>query len=250
MSNSFGSVCDDFYCDMYINTELTLPTERETVLAFFNKVQKIYPTMGCFYKREEGDYCLEEDRESNSCRWVILDSNRVISGYINPDDVSDAFSQHEHIIDTVPYMLGINHLDVDSLDLVFSMDFDYKGNHDELISSALLHETPYSALLDINNSRPIGYSPSYIVSLSEDCRTQLKITVESKTSLYEVRKGSFREQAITLAVAFRQYPRPNEKFDTMGAFRNLCSMGQTIMHEKIVPAFVNPIAREISHRRS
>jgi len=32
MSNAYSSLCDDFYLDMYVNTELELPTQRDTVL--------------------------------------------------------------------------------------------------------------------------------------------------------------------------------------------------------------------------
>ena len=49
MANGYASLCDDFYLDMFVNTELELPFESDTVLAFFERIQKQYPTMGaCF----------------------------------------------------------------------------------------------------------------------------------------------------------------------------------------------------------
>ncbi len=42
--NSYSSLCDDFYLDMYINTELELPTGRDTILSFFERIQKQFPS--------------------------------------------------------------------------------------------------------------------------------------------------------------------------------------------------------------
>jgi hypothetical protein len=70
MSNAYSSLCDDFYLDMYVNTELELPTQRDTILAFFERIQKQFGSMGCFYRREDNEYCLEEDRSAGRYRWV------------------------------------------------------------------------------------------------------------------------------------------------------------------------------------
>ena len=59
----YGSLCDDFYVNMNLGTEMELPANRETVLHFFERVQKTYPTMRNFYSRERGDFVLEEDKE-------------------------------------------------------------------------------------------------------------------------------------------------------------------------------------------
>ncbi|GAJ17584.1 unnamed protein product, partial [marine sediment metagenome] len=77
------------------------------------------------------------------------------------------------------------HLDIDSLDVTFAMDFDYAGSHDEVIAEALLAQTAFSGLLDLPSARPIGFSPAVVVALSDDCRTQARISVESKTSVVE-----------------------------------------------------------------
>ena len=39
-ANSYNSLCDDFYIDMYVNTELDLPTARDTILTYFERIQK------------------------------------------------------------------------------------------------------------------------------------------------------------------------------------------------------------------
>src|SRR5205807_10193331 len=45
----YHSYCDDYYVNMNLNTEMDLPTSRETVLHFFEQVKKTYPAMRNFY---------------------------------------------------------------------------------------------------------------------------------------------------------------------------------------------------------
>ena len=164
--DSYNSLCDDFYLDMYINTELDLPTQRDTVLAFFERIQKQFPSMGCFYRRENNEYCLEEDRNLGQYRWITLETDRIGSGVLNPSDFEMAYRQDRLVLELVPYMLSVSHLDIDSVDVTFAMDFDYKGSHDEVISEALFGSTAFNCLLDLPGARPIGFSPTAVVALS------------------------------------------------------------------------------------
>ena len=177
MPNSYRSLCDDFYLDMYINTQLDLPTQRDTILAFFERIQRQFPSMGRFYRREKNEYCLEEDRDLGQYRWITIEVDRIGSGVVNPPNFEEAYSQDRLVIELVPYMLGVSHLDINSLDVTFAMDFDYAGSHDEVIAEALFGSTAFSCLLDLPSARPIGFSPTVVVALSDDECTQARISV-------------------------------------------------------------------------
>ncbi|RKY12455.1 MAG: hypothetical protein DRP65_01210 [Planctomycetota bacterium] len=250
MFSSYGSLCDDFYVDMHVNTELDLPTQRDTILAFFERIGKQFPTMGNFYRRDNGDFCLEEDLHGQKHRWVTLEVDRICSGCANPVDVEDAYSLHRLVLDLSEYMLGVSRLDIDSLDVIFVMDFDYRGNHDEVIAEALFASTAFAGLLDVPGARPIGFAPTVAIALDEDCRTQVRVSVESRTSVYEVRNKKYKEaEPISLYFAVRRYPKPDEKFDAIGSFDAQCVIAQRIMDEKIVPNFVGPLTNAIAQRR-
>jgi hypothetical protein len=250
MSNGYITLCDDFYLDMYINTELDLPTERETILAFFERIQRQFPSMGCFYRRDNNEYCLEEDRNAGQYRWITLEVDRIGSGAVNPANFEDAFNQDKLVLDLVPYMLGVNHLDIDSLDVTFAMDFECSGSHDEIIAEALFGSTAFSCLLELPSAKPIGFSPAVVVALSDDCRTQARIGVESKTSVGEGGKQKFKsDEAISLFFTIRQYPSGTEKFDALKSFEYQCQMAQELMAEKIVPNFVQPLTSVIAQKR-
>ncbi len=250
-ANSYSSMCDDFFVDMYVNTELDLPTERDTVLTFFDRIQKQFPMMGRFLRREKNEYYLEEDHSAGHYRWVSLEGDRVGSGLANPSTFEEAYRQDRLILELMPYMLGVSPLDVDSLDLTFAMDFDCVGNHDEVIAEALFAGSAFSGLLDWPHSRPIVFSPAMVVALSEDQRTQARISIESKTSVYEPgEKEQERDDAITLSLTIRRYPCANERFDAVASFEQQCQLAETLMAERIVHYFVQPLAEVIAQRRS
>ena len=248
--NSYSSLCDDFSVDMYLSTELVLPSSRDTLLTFFERIQRQFPSMGSFARRENGEHCLEESSDSGQYRWVTVENNRVGAGYVNPPTFGDAYALDRLVLQLAPYMLGVSHLDVGSLDVTFMMDFIYEGNHDEIIAEALFERSPLGCLLDLPGSKAIGFSPSVITALSEDCRLQARIGVESRTSAYEVRNAKYRsDEPISLYLTVRQYPKADEKFDMMASFAHQCRVGEELMASKIVPNFVRPLANAISHRR-
>ena len=250
MSNSYSSLCDDFYLDMHINTELDLPMERDTILAFFERIQKQFPSMGCFYRRENNEYCLEEDHNAGQYRWVTLETDRIGSGVVNPSSFEDAYRQDKLVLELVPYMLGVNHLDIDSLDVTFGMDFDYRGSHDEVIAEALFGSTAFNCLLDLPSAKPIGFSPAVVMALSDDCLIQARINVESKTSLYEPGgKRQSSDEAISLSFTIRRYPASTGKFDALKSFEYQCRLAEELMAEKIIPNFVQPLTETIAQKR-
>lgn len=248
--DSYNLFCDDFYLDMVINTELDLPTQRDTILSFFERIQKQFPSMGCFYRSAKNEYCLEEDTNLRSYRWVTLQGDRIGSGVVNPSSFEDSYAQGRLIIELIPYMLSVSHLDIDSLDVTFAMDFDYRGNHDDVIAEAFFASTPFACLLDLPNAGAVGFSPSVIVSLSKDCLTQARISVESKTSFCHHRKERQKsEQAITLSFTVRQYPSSNAKFDALKSFENQGRIAEQLMAERIVPNLVQPLTDTIAQKK-
>jgi hypothetical protein len=248
-SNAFSSLCDDFYVDMYVNTELELPARRDTVLAFFERIQKQYPSMGYFYRGDNGAYCLEEGRNTGQYRWVALEMDRLGSGVVNPAAFEDAYSQDRFILDLMPYMLSVSHLDIDSLDVVFAMDFDCADGHDEVIAEAL-SATRLGCLRDLLGAKTIDFSPSMVVALSDDCRTQARICLESRTSIYDPDKQrQCLDEPITLSLSIRRYPSNTEKFDALKSFENQCRLAEELMAEKIVPNLIQPLISVIAQRR-
>ena len=247
--NNYNLLCDEFFLDMYVNTELELPSGRDTILSFFERIQKQFPSMLNFYRRDN-NYYLEEDSSAGEYRWLVLEKCRIGSGVVNPASPECAFSQDRLILELMPYMLGVNHLDVVSLDVTFGMDFDYKGSGDEVIAEALLGSSGFGSLFDLPGCRPIDLSPSVVVALSEDGRTQARVSIESRTGIYESgERDKADDKAISLYFTVRQYRYADRKFDAQKSFENQCRLAEELMAEKIVPYFVRPLTNIIAQKR-
>jgi hypothetical protein len=250
MTDSFGSFCDDFYVDLGVNTQLELPSQRDTVLSFFEQIRKRFPKMVNFTRRDDGEYLLEEEKDSAKYRWVSLESERLIAGCAEPDKLEEAYALHREVLDLMPYMLGVTALDIDSIDITFTMDFDYQGNHDEVIAEALLAGSSFGSMFDINGAKTIGCNPSMIVSLSEDYRLQARIAVESRTTLYDLKNEKFKQaEPISLYFTIRRHPSPMTAAELIESYRKQCAMAEQMMFDRVLPYFVQPLVSAIAQRR-
>src|SRR4030095_13815545 len=106
MPNRYCSFCEDFYVNMRLGSQMALPHQRETVLHFFEQVQKQFPNMSRFRKADNGDPNLEEDRGKQSYRWMCLETRRLSSGHVNPASIEEAMGLHTLLLQQAPYQLG------------------------------------------------------------------------------------------------------------------------------------------------
>jgi len=189
--NPYGSLCDDFYVNMTLSTEMDLPNNREALLHFYERIQKSYPSMRNFYCREKGDFVLEEDKGRGQYRWSSIELRRICSGQVNPDHLDDALGQHRLLLDLAPYMLSVSPLDCEALDLLFGFDFTYRGNHNQLVAEALGVSPAMEKLAEAAGGTVIAFEPSLTVAIDDDCRLQCRLSVETRTNAYQVRTAAW-----------------------------------------------------------
>jgi len=244
----YGSLCDDFYVNMNLGTEMELPANRETVLHFFERVQKTYPTMRNFYSRERGDFVLEEDKEQGAYRWCTIEPRRVCSGQVNPNSIDEAMQQHKLILELAPYTLSVSPLDCEALDLLFGFDFSYRGNHNQLLADVLGVSPSMAPALELPGIAVVNYEPSLTIAMDPDCRTQLRLSVEARTNAYQVRTDEFPEEQLSVYVTARQYGSlsPDKTFvDTLDRLRTLC---HDAIDGYVIQHILEPLGRAISLR--
>jgi hypothetical protein len=244
--NQYGSLADDFYINMNLSTEMKLPDNRETVSDFFERIQKAYPSMRNFYTRDNGDFVLEEDKDQGQQRWMSIEPRRICSCYVNPDTPEVANEQHLLVLQLIPYMLTIKPLDCEALDYMMVFDFSYRGNHDELVAEALGPGSSLEFLTEIPGSQVLNFEPSLTISLDETCRTQARLMIETRTSAYQVRRGDFPEDPISVYFTVRQYGSldPGTSFEeTMLKLRDHC---EELLDEYVIDQVLKPLATAIA----
>jgi hypothetical protein len=231
---------------MNLSTEMELPTNRETVLHYFERIQKTFPTMRNFYVRDRGDFVLEEDKDQGTYRWCTIEPRRVCSGQVNPETIDDALNQHKLVLELAPYLLSVSPLDCEALDLLFGFDFTYRGNHNQLISEALGVCPAMERLVEIPGATVISDEPSLTIALDDECRLQFRLSVESRTNAYHVRTGDFPEEQLSVYATARQYGSlsPDSTYvDTLGRLTRLC---YEMIDKHVVEQVLQPLARTIA----
>jgi hypothetical protein len=244
--NRYSSLCDDFYVNMNLSTEMELPHNRETVLHFFERIQKQYPSMRNFYCRDRGDFVLEEDKDRGQYRWATIESRRFCSGHVNPETVDQALQQHRLMLELAPYMLSVSPLDCEALDLLFGFDFTYRGNHNQLVAEALGVSPALEKLAEIPGVGIMSYEPSLTLSLDSDCRLACRLSVESRTTMFHMRSGDYPEDQLSVYVTARQYGSLGPDMTFVKALENLTRICHEMVDGYVIENVLQPLARTIA----
>jgi len=244
--NQYSSLCDDFYINMNLGTEMELPASRETILHFFERLQKTFPSMRNFYCRDRGDFVLEEDKDKGNYRWCTIEPRRICSGYVNPDTVESPLEQHRLVLELAPYMLSVSPLDCEALDLLFGFDFTYRGNHNQVVAEALGVSPAMERVAEMPGVTVINHEPSLTVALDEECRVQCRVSVETRTNAYQIRTNEFPEDQLSVYLTARQYGSLGSDDTYTDTLQKLTQVCQDVLQNHVIENVLQPLAQTIS----
>jgi hypothetical protein len=244
----YGTFSDDHYINVTLHTEMDLPQNRETVLHYFEQVQKKYPTMRNFYGRERGEYVLEEDKEQGHYRWTSVEARRVSSGQVNPASFDDALEQHTLVLDMIPYALSVSPLDCESLNVMLGFDFTYRGNHNELLAEALGLVPAFEKMSEIEGITLVGHEPSIQFALDTDCRVQCRLSVETRTSAYHVRTGEYPEEQLSVYLTARRYGSLEAGETYVSTMQKLAGVCKELVDNYMIDNVLRPLQQAIAIR--
>jgi hypothetical protein len=192
---------------------------------------------------------LEEDREQGSYRWVTLETRRLCAGYLNPPTLEAADQLHEHVLEVAPYHLDLNGMDCEALDALYAFDFVYQGNHDEVVAEALGMTTTLDRLVSMPGTKVINFEPSLMLALDDACRLQCRLSIETRTSAFQVRTGSFPEAPISVYFTVRQYWSRSPYKTFLESFKNQRRVLQELIDQHVIPSVVRPLAQTIAAKQ-
>lgn len=242
----YHSLSNDFYININLNTEMELSTGRETVLHFFELMQKKYPGMSNFGARERGELLLEEDKDGGSYRWASVEPRRVCSGFVNPPSIDSAAEQHEFVLERLPFALGASPIDCESLSFMFGFDFNYRGNHNQLLAEALGMIPAFEKFLEIPGASLLAYDPAIQFALDSDCRVQCRVSLESRTSAYSVRTSEFPEDQISVYVTARRYGSLERTESFVSTCQTLRDIAVRLVDQYVIDNVLHPLQQAIA----
>lgn len=242
----YDAFSDDYYVNLHLNTEMDLPQTREAVLHYFEQLQRHYPMMRNFYARERGEFVLEEDKDRASYRWSSVEARRVCSGYVNPPSFEECIDQHAQVLEIVPYALSVSPLDCESLNIMFGFDFTYRGNHNQLLVEALGVCPALERMTEMPGATVISSEPALQLALDADCRTQARISFETRTTPFHVRAGEYPEEQLSVFLTVRRYGSldPGETF--VSSMKRLADTASEIVDGYVVENVLRPLQQTIA----
>lgn len=248
MSNPYSSFCEDFYVNMRLGSQLPLPSERDTVLHFFDRVQRAFPRMSRFRRHDNGELNLEEDRNEPNYRWVTLEPRRLSSGHVNPESVAQSLPLHQFVLEQAPHNLGISPVEIDYLDILLGFDLSFSGNHDEVVAESLMPNSPLTSLSEEAGAKAVDIQPSITFALSEDCRLQARVDIVTRTNTYQVRTGDYSDDMISVYFILRRYWGDRPKVELEKMIVELAERADSLCGEYVLPRIVRPISAAIASR--
>ena len=135
------------------------------------------------------------------------------------------------------------------LDVLFSFDLLYSGNHDELVAEALGLNTTLESLLQAPGTKVLGYEPSLMLALDDTCRLQCRLSIETRTNAYQIRTNQFPEAPITVFFTVRQYWARQAGKSFHEGYQNQRKICQDLVDQHIIPAVIKPLSQTIENRR-
>jgi len=165
---------------------------------------------------------------------------------VNPASIEDALDQHRFLLDLAPALLSMSPLDCEAIDVLFGFDFAFRGNHNSLLAEALGPGPALEGVGDIPGSKLINYEPSLTIAVDEECRTQVRVSTETRTNAFQVRTGEFAEEQLSVYVTARQYGSLEGGETYVDTVERLAQLAQDVIESCVVEQVLRPLARTIS----
>jgi hypothetical protein len=244
--NRYTDCSDDFYINVHLNTEMDLPSNRDTVLHYFEQLRRKYPTMRNFYARERGEFVLEEEKESGQYRWATVEPRRVCAGQVNPENVADSLDLHRMMLELAPYALSVSPLDCESLNVMFGFDFTYRGNHNQLVAEALGVPPAFEKLTDVGGASVIGYEPGISLAVDEEGKIQCRVGIETRTGGLHLRQGQFPEEQLSVYITARRFGSLESEREFTSTLDLLAGLCRDLADQHVIDAILKPLQQAIA----
>lgn len=152
------------------------------------------------------------------------------------------------VLELVPYTLSISPLDCESLSVMLGFDFAYRGNHNEILAEAIGVPPGLERFTNVPYGQSLSYEPAMQFALDEDCRTQCRVSFESRTNAYQVRSGEFGEEQISVYLTVRRYDSLAHDETYADEFDRLAGLCRDLADEYLISSVLRPLQQAISLR--
>ena len=129
---------------------------------------------------------------------------------------------------------------------MFGFDFTYRGNHNQLLAEALGIIPALERLAEMPGASVICNEPSVQIALDEDCRTQCRLSFETRTSAYHVRTGDYPEEQLSVYMTTRRYGSLDSGENYITAMRKLAELCKDLVDQYVIDHVLRPLQQTIA----
>ena len=102
------------------------------------------------------------------------------------------------------------------------------------------------SLMEANGGQVLNFEPSITISLDDSCRRQARLLIETRTNAYQVRRGEFPEDQISVYFTVRQYGSLESDSSYDGTLRQLRDSCEHLMERCVIDQVLRPLQQAIS----
>ena len=106
--------------------------------------------------------------------------------------------------------------------------------------------TPFEGLSQIPAGRVLSYQPSIMMALDEACQLQARLSIETRTTAYQVRTGSFPEAPLSVYFTIRQFWGKQPFKNYVDSYRNQRRILDELVDQYVIPSVVTPLQKAIA----
>jgi hypothetical protein len=114
------------------------------------------------------------------------------------------------------------------------------------VGQALLGNSPLAVLAGEANTKTIECEPSLVIALDDDCYLQARLSIETRSSSFQVRTGQYDDEPISVYFTVRRYPQPGMLIPFKDSFASQCRLCEDLAGRIVVPQIIQPIASAIA----
>jgi hypothetical protein len=189
---------------------------------------------------------LEEEKDGGSYRWITIEPRRLSSGYVNPPSVEEAMKLHNVVLELAPFALAVSPLDCESLNIMYGFDFTFRGNQNQLLVDALGISPALEKMAQIPGATVLGCDPMLQLAMDEECRTQVRLSMETRTTAFQVRTRDFPEEQLSVYLTARRYGSLEGGDTFVSAAGRLAEICRDLVDNYVVENVLRPLQQTIA----
>ena len=111
---------------------------------------------------------------------------------------------------------------------------------------ALGVQPAFEKMTEIPGASILGNEPSIQFALDEECRTQCRLSIETRTSAYHVRRKEFPEEQLSVYFTARRYGSLDGEETYVSAMKKLTDICHEVVDGYIVENVLRPLQQAIA----